>query len=222
MHRPTSGTSDYTEYTDAYDSLLRELRRPSSIISITVDDAGNYIDPRQYIVGSNNFKKLSQEVRIASPQDNRFRVIVGAILPATDQRHLPGLPGRQSRRRSLRQRPSRAPVADQAGTHGQGLCVVRRSELRRHAANHPDRRRAIVQVRQYVCSASPASVAIPHGGAGPASAAAECRGSYRHGRRAVFRERIGALDRDRYGCFAPGAFRAPLAPMSASSRTARS
>ena len=43
------------------------------------DDAGNTIDPRQYIIGGNNFKKLSQEVRIASPADNRFRVIAGAF-----------------------------------------------------------------------------------------------------------------------------------------------
>ena len=44
-----------------------------------LDNAGNLIDPTQYIVGSNYFKKLSQEIRIASPADKPFRVIAGAF-----------------------------------------------------------------------------------------------------------------------------------------------
>ena len=41
------------------------------------DNAGNDIDPRQYIIGTDHFRKLSQEFRIASPQDERFRVVAG-------------------------------------------------------------------------------------------------------------------------------------------------
>jgi len=41
------------------------------------DNAGNTIDPRQYIIGTDHFRKMSQELRIASPQDERFRVVAG-------------------------------------------------------------------------------------------------------------------------------------------------
>ena len=44
------------------------------------DDAGNpSANPQQYIDGTNHFKKLSQEIRIASPADQPFRVIAGAF-----------------------------------------------------------------------------------------------------------------------------------------------
>ena len=37
------------------------------------------INPQQFIVGTNHFKKLSQELRFASPADKPFRVIAGAF-----------------------------------------------------------------------------------------------------------------------------------------------
>ena len=82
MHRPNSGVSDYTEYADAYDAYYESNNddRPGGGLAYYFyfqDDAGNTIDPRQYIVGGNNFKKLSQELRIASPQDNPLRFIGG-------------------------------------------------------------------------------------------------------------------------------------------------
>src|SRR5205085_58372 len=43
------------------------------------DSAGNFINPQQYIEGTDHFKKLSQELRIASPADKPFRVIAGAF-----------------------------------------------------------------------------------------------------------------------------------------------
>ena len=39
--------------------------------------AGRQIDSRQRIIGSDHFRKLSQELRVASPQDERFRVVSG-------------------------------------------------------------------------------------------------------------------------------------------------
>ena len=78
MKRPTSGISDYSEYTDAYDTYY-ETYGGLANYQYFVDNAGNAIDPTQYIDGSNYFKKLSQEIRIASPQDKPFRVIVGAF-----------------------------------------------------------------------------------------------------------------------------------------------
>ena len=76
MHRPTFGVADYTEYSDAYDAAYDG---GIAYYLYFEDAAGHEIDPRQYIVGSNNFKKLSQEVRIASPSDQPLRFIAGAF-----------------------------------------------------------------------------------------------------------------------------------------------
>ena len=45
-----------------------------------LDANGNRtISPQQYIIGTNHFRKLSQELRIATPADKPFRVIAGAF-----------------------------------------------------------------------------------------------------------------------------------------------
>ena len=43
------------------------------------NDAGNTIDPRQYIVGKDDFTKLSHEFRLASPAEDRLRFVAGAF-----------------------------------------------------------------------------------------------------------------------------------------------
>jgi iron complex outermembrane receptor protein len=78
MRRPNSGVSDYTEYSDAYDAYYESVGGLANYFYFQ-DDAGNTIDPRQYITGGNNFKKMSQEIRIASPADKRLRFIGGAF-----------------------------------------------------------------------------------------------------------------------------------------------
>ena len=78
MHRPNHSTNDYTDYTDAYDAYYESYGGLANY-QYYFDDNGDPIDPRQYITGGNNFKKLSQELRIASPAENRFRVIGGAF-----------------------------------------------------------------------------------------------------------------------------------------------
>ena len=78
LHRPTSGISDYSEYTAVYDDYY-ETYGGLANYAYFFDNAGDPIDPTQYIVGSNNFKKLSQEIRVASPADRPFRVIAGAF-----------------------------------------------------------------------------------------------------------------------------------------------
>ena len=78
MNRPNHGTSDYTDYAEAYDTYWE----PSGGIAnyyYYFDDNGNAIVPLQYITGGNHFKKLSQELRIATPIDKPFRVIAGAF-----------------------------------------------------------------------------------------------------------------------------------------------
>src|SRR5262249_18433086 len=43
------------------------------------DNAGNQINPRQHITGTDHFTKMSHEIRIASPVDKPIRALVGAF-----------------------------------------------------------------------------------------------------------------------------------------------
>jgi outer membrane receptor protein involved in Fe transport len=78
MDRPTYSTADYTDYSDAYDRLYEDVGGLAYYFYFH-DAAGNTISPQQMIVGTNHFKKLSQELRFASPADLPFRVIGGAF-----------------------------------------------------------------------------------------------------------------------------------------------
>ncbi len=80
MDRPRYTTSDYTEYTDAYDAYYQSLGYNGILDYQTYrDNNGNLINPRQHIVGTDHFKKLSQELRIATPADKPIRALVGAF-----------------------------------------------------------------------------------------------------------------------------------------------
>ena len=79
MDRTTYTLSDYADYADAYDVLYANYNPDYAGLAYFYyqDSAGNFINPQQYIIGTDHFKKMSQELRIASPQENRFRVIAG-------------------------------------------------------------------------------------------------------------------------------------------------
>ena len=80
MDRPTYSFNDYTDYTDAYDAYAVYYGGiPGLDYFNFTDDNGDLIDPRQFIEGGNHYKKMSHEVRIASPAENRFRVLLGAF-----------------------------------------------------------------------------------------------------------------------------------------------
>jgi len=79
MDRPNKGINDYADYTDAYDRLYQSYGGLAYWFYLQ-DAAGNFVsNPQQWIVGTNHFNKLSQELRVASPIDNPFRVIAGAF-----------------------------------------------------------------------------------------------------------------------------------------------
>jgi outer membrane receptor protein involved in Fe transport len=78
MDRPTYSVGDYTDYADAYDAYYESSGGLANYFYFQ-DAAGNTIDPRQYIVGSEHFKKMSQEVRIATPQEWRARALIGGF-----------------------------------------------------------------------------------------------------------------------------------------------
>ncbi len=70
MRRWIDTDSDYSDYSFFYDTLF-------GYGQYTTDDAGNFINTSQYIQGKDYFKKTSQEIRIATPAENRFKVIGG-------------------------------------------------------------------------------------------------------------------------------------------------
>jgi iron complex outermembrane receptor protein len=79
MDRPNKGVSDYADYTDQYDRLYHSVGGLAYYFYLQ-DAAGNFVsNPQQWIIGTNHFKKLSQELRFASPIENPFRVIAGAF-----------------------------------------------------------------------------------------------------------------------------------------------
>jgi iron complex outermembrane receptor protein len=95
MNRPRFASSDYTDYTDAYNQYYIDYYNNyvdaygyapyfctgPGILGCNryVDNNGNIINPRQHIVGTDYFKKMSHELRIASPSDKPIRALVGAF-----------------------------------------------------------------------------------------------------------------------------------------------
>jgi outer membrane receptor protein involved in Fe transport len=81
MDRPNKGISDYADYTDQYERLYASYGGLGYFYLYEAPyTAGNYVtNPQQWIIGTNHFRKLSQELRIASPIENPVRVIAGAF-----------------------------------------------------------------------------------------------------------------------------------------------
>jgi len=78
LDRRTHTTQDYTDYTDTYDQAYASDGGLANY-NYYQDSAGNTIDPRQFIDATGHFKKMSHELRIASPSDKPFRVLAGAF-----------------------------------------------------------------------------------------------------------------------------------------------
>ncbi|MEO8374959.1 MAG: TonB-dependent receptor [Sphingomonas bacterium] len=80
LDRKDLSSSDYTDYAEAYDSLYSSVGGIAGYAYFGfVNAAGAHIDPRQKVIGTDHFKKMSQEFRVASPQDERFRIVAGVF-----------------------------------------------------------------------------------------------------------------------------------------------
>jgi outer membrane receptor protein involved in Fe transport len=83
LDRDIESESDYSDYAFWYDAYYNQyyadLGDPNAYGEIFVDDNGNFIDPSQRIHGEDHYQKISHELRLASPQDWRFRFLVGAF-----------------------------------------------------------------------------------------------------------------------------------------------
>ena len=78
LNRDDHVDSDYSDYSYWYDICC-------AYGSYLHDNNGNLIDPTQYIHGGDNYGKTSNELRLSSPKDQRFRYTVGLF--AEDQEH---------------------------------------------------------------------------------------------------------------------------------------
>jgi outer membrane receptor protein involved in Fe transport len=78
MDRPRYTTSDYTDYTVAYDNYYESYGGLANYFNFS-DNNGNTINPRQHIIGTDHFTKMSQELRVATPADRPVRALVGAF-----------------------------------------------------------------------------------------------------------------------------------------------
>ena len=76
LDRKTFSSSDYTDYAEAYDALYADYGGNAGYFYFS-DSLGNTINPSQNVIGSDHFKKVSQELRIASPSENRLRLVAG-------------------------------------------------------------------------------------------------------------------------------------------------
>ncbi|GAA4024058.1 TonB-dependent receptor [Sphingomonas swuensis] len=84
LDRKANGFTDYTDYTDAYEAYYIDASGVGLIdYQRYLDNNGNNINPQQFIDGSNHYRKMSHEVRLASPADKPLRAIVGAYFSRT-------------------------------------------------------------------------------------------------------------------------------------------
>ncbi|MHB8911733.1 MAG: TonB-dependent receptor, partial [Lysobacter sp.] len=70
LKRDVDSESDYNDYAFWYDTL-------AGYGAYITDDSGALINPSQYIQAVDGYKKTSHELRIASPDDHRLRVVGG-------------------------------------------------------------------------------------------------------------------------------------------------
>ena len=71
LKRNDEVNQDYTDYSYFYDQIGYGF--------YWTDDNGTLVNPSQYIQGKDRYRKESHEIRIASPQDQRFRFVVGGF-----------------------------------------------------------------------------------------------------------------------------------------------
>ena len=81
LNRNIDSVSDYSDYAFWYDAYYQEYYTSQGYANyygeLFVDDNGNFINPSQLIAGRDDYTKTSHELRISSPQENRFRFIAG-------------------------------------------------------------------------------------------------------------------------------------------------
>ena len=78
LDRKTDSIADYTDYAESYDQMYADAGGNANYFYFW-NDNGDTIDPRQYIIGKDDFTKLSHEFRLSSPAEDRLRFVAGAF-----------------------------------------------------------------------------------------------------------------------------------------------
>jgi outer membrane receptor protein involved in Fe transport len=78
LDRRDTQSSDYTDYAEAYDSLYSSVGGIAGYFYFQ-NNAGQQISSQQRIIGIDHFRKHSEELRVASPATDRFRLVAGAF-----------------------------------------------------------------------------------------------------------------------------------------------
>ena len=78
LKRDVDTESDYNDYAFWYDTL-------AGYGAYFTDDNGNLINPSQYIQAVDGYKRDTHELRVSSPQENRWRMVAGIFWQ--DQTH---------------------------------------------------------------------------------------------------------------------------------------
>ena len=114
-----------------------------------LDNDGNPIDISQYVQSQNNFTRVTQEIRLVSPADERFRYTVGAFFQRSthsiEERYLIDDLDDTHRGHGL----ARHALADPAGPHRRGHGDLRPGGLRPHRPADLDRGPALFLGRQF-------------------------------------------------------------------------
>jgi iron complex outermembrane recepter protein len=82
FRRKVDNTSDYSYYSVAYDTYTYEYDGTTynGYATYFPDGAGGFLDPTQSQVLNDKYTKLTQELRISSPSDKRFRLTAGLFM----------------------------------------------------------------------------------------------------------------------------------------------
>jgi len=72
LNRDDSYHQDYSDYSFWYDTLF-------GYGAYIHDNAGNLINPAQHITAKDGYRKISNELRISSPREDRFRFVLGVF-----------------------------------------------------------------------------------------------------------------------------------------------
>jgi iron complex outermembrane receptor protein len=77
LRRQMDSNYDYTDYAYYYDVLYQSFGPGYNFSAYFYDNMYNPIDFTQYYTGDDSFGKYSNEIRLSSPQDQRFRFVAG-------------------------------------------------------------------------------------------------------------------------------------------------
>ncbi len=125
MQRQQDGQFDYSDYAYFYDAL-------AGYGAYFYDNNGDLVNPNQYIISDDSFRRMSHELRVTSPADRPVRLVAGLFYQRQQPLDRAELHHRQYRRRDHRAGHRQQHLADPAAPRRPRLCDLRRARLGHH------------------------------------------------------------------------------------------